>query len=386
MSTYCVQADHFVLADRLEGAGCLVIEDGLFGEFVDAPPEGMEVVDRSGSWVVPGFVDTHIHGFVGQDAMSCGAEGIEKASLALARAGTTSWTPTPLTGPIDQIGDACEAIYEAASARKPDSVAARVQGIFLEGPFFSERYKGAQNPAYLCDPDVEVFRGWQARAHGLICRSALAPEREGSLRYIGELINMGVATALGHSAATFDEAVCAVGAGANSFVHVYNAMSPLHHREPGMVGCAFATPAFCELIGDGRHVVYGAAAALVNAKGWDHVALITDCLPCGGLENGNYELGGLPIVLEDGLARLAADGTIAGSAITLDVAVRNIYDWGIANAEQSVRMATEVPARMSLIDDVCGSIAPGRLADFNVLGRGLVLQETYIGGRLVPRA
>lgn len=386
MSRFYIKAEHFVLADELTGPGYLAVEDGLFGAFDPFEPEdGGEVVDRTGRWVAPGFVDTHIHGFVGHDVMDCDASGIVAASEALARAGTTSWTPTTLTAPPEQTGEACASVYEAASARPADSVAARVQGIFLEGPFFSERYKGAQNPAYLRDPDAALFRAWQERAHGTICRSSLAPERAGSLTYINELINMGVAVALGHSAASFDEAICAVGAGATSFVHTFNAMSPLHHREPGMVGAAMATPAFCELIGDGRHVTYGAVAALVKAKGWDSVALITDCLSCGGLPNGSYHIGELPITLEDGLARLVADGTIAGSAITLATAVRNIYDWGIASAEQALRMASEVPARMSFIDDVCGVIAPGRVADFNVLGRGLVLEETYVGGRLVAR-
>lgn len=386
MGTFYVKADHFVLADELAGPGYLAICDGLFGEYsAFAPDDGAPVVDRSGCWVAPGFVDTHIHGFAGGDVMSCDPHEVTVSSEALARAGTTSWTPTTLTAPIEQIGDACASVYEAACAREADSVSARIAGIFLEGPFFCELFKGAQNPAYLCDPDAELFRAWQERAHGLICRSSLAPEREGSLRYINELVNMGVGVALGHSAATFDEAVCAVGAGASSIVHTFNAMSGLHHREPGMVGCAMATPAYSELIGDGKHVSYGAVAALINAKGWDHVALITDCLPCGGLPDGDYHLGELPIVKEDGCARLRSNAALAGSVISLADAVRNVYDWGLASAEHALRMASEVPARMSFIDDVCGSIAPGRLADFNVLGRGMVLQETYVGGRVVPR-
>ncbi len=386
MATFYIKADHFVLFDQTVDAGYLAIKDGKFGAWsTEAPRNGAKVVDRTGMWVAPGFVDTHIHGFAGHDALTSSPEGIAAASAALATVGTTSWTPTTLTASFEQIGQACGRIYEASILCAQNPRSARIQGIFLEGPFFSERYAGAQNPAWLCDPNVDALRSWQEQAHGLICRSALAPEREGSLRYINELINMGVGVALGHSAASFDQALCAVGAGAHSFVHTYNAMTPLHHREPGMVGCAMATPAFSELIGDGIHVAYGAVAALVHAKGWDRVALITDCLSCGGLPDGNYDLGGLAIRKQDGCARLVSNNALAGSVATLADVVRNLYDWGSVNAEQAIRMASEVPAKMSLIDDVCGCIAPGRLADFNVLGRGLTLEETYVGGQLVKR-
>lgn len=386
MTSFYVKADHFVLKDETVGAGYLAIKDGCFGTWsAEAPAAGAQVIDRTGRWVAPGFVDTHIHGFFGHDALTSSAEDIAVASTALAAAGTTSWTPTTLTASTEQIAEACARIYEASVLCAKDPTAARIQGIFLEGPFFSERYAGAQNPAYLCDPSVESFRLWQEQANGIICRSALAPEREGSLAYINALINMGVGTALGHSAASFDQALCAVGAGAGSFVHTYNAMSPLHHREPGMVGCAMATPAYSELIGDGIHVSYGAVAALIHAKGWDRVALITDCLSCGGLPDGPYELGGLPIIKGGGCAHLVEGGALAGSASTLADVVRNVYDWGVVSAAEAIRMASEVPARMSLIDDVCGCIAPDRRADFNVLGCGLVLEETYVGGQLVTK-
>ena len=140
---------------------------------------------------------------------------------------------------------------------------------------------------------------------------------------------------------------------------------------------------YSELICDGKHVSPGAAMALVRAKGWQHVALITDCLACGGMPDGEYVLGELPIVLADGVARLRDEGNIAGSVLTLARAVKNVVDWNIVTAEQAVRMATEVPAKMSLIDDMCGFILPGRDADFNVLEADLTLRETYMAGALV---
>ena len=384
MGTFYVKADKFVVPGRVFGPGFLAINDGIFGQVTTSVPEGAEVIDRTGCWVTPGFVDTHIHGFVGHDVMDCDAAGVNEASLALAKHGTTSWTPTTLTAPIEQIEAACASVYEADEARGGGFLGARIEGIFLEGPFFTEKYKGAQNMAYMLDPDVEVFCRWQEAAHGLICRGSLAPEREGSCAYISELVEMGVATALGHSNATYEQGLAALAAGANSFVHTYNAMSPLHHRNPGLVGAAMTTPdAYSELICDGQHVSAGAITALVRAKGWQHVALITDCLLCGGLPDGEYKLGELPIVLTGGAAHLRDEGNLAGSVLTLDVAVKNVVDWDVVTAEQAIRMASEVPARMSLIDDACGFILPGRAADFNVLEADLTLRETYIGGQLV---
>ncbi|MBR1828531.1 MAG: N-acetylglucosamine-6-phosphate deacetylase [Atopobiaceae bacterium] len=384
MSAYYVKADKFVLPASVVGPGYLAIADGAFGQVVPTVPEGATVVDRTGCWVAPGYVDTHIHGFFGTDVMYCDPEGLNAASLELARHGTTSWTPTTLTASLDQTEEACAAVLAADESRGDDFVGARIQGIFLEGPFFTEKYKGAQNKAYMLDPSVKAFNRWQEAAAGLICRSALAPERDRSLEYIAALAEMGVATALGHSDATFEQGLAAVAAGANSFVHTYNAMSPLHHRNPGLVGCAMVTPTTTsELICDGKHVSPGAAQALIRAKGWEHVALITDCLACGGMPDGEYVLGELPIVLYDGAAHLRDEGNLAGSVLTLDRAVRNVVDWNIVTAEQAIRMATEVPARMSLIEDVCGSILPGRVADFNVLEADLTLRETYMGGLLV---
>ena len=385
MSSYYVKADKFVLPGFVQGPGYLEISDGAFGFFsAEAPAEGAEILDCSGCWITPGFVDTHIHGFFGHDVMDCDPAGVNASSLELARHGTTSWTPTTLTASLEQTRAACASVYEAVSERDESFMGARVQAIFLEGPFFAEKYKGAQNPIYMVDPSVDAFCIWQEAAHGLISRSALAPERAGSLEYIAELASMGVACALGHSDATYDEGRAAIAAGANSFVHTYNAMSPLHHRNGGLVGCAMTAPtAISEIICDGKHVSPGAIEALVRAKGWDYVALITDCLACGGLADGDYFLGELPIELHDGAAYLQGTNTLAGSTATLAAEVKNVVDWGIVTAEQAIRRASEVPARMSLTDDVCGQIRPGRDADFNVLAADLTLKQTYLGGRLV---
>ncbi len=369
MATYAVHAAHFVLPGRLTGEGYLTITEGRFGAFSTERPD-CEIVDHAGAYVGAGLVDTHIHGFHNHATTDIDPAGINEA---------------------ENIGNQCEAIADALDERDEGFPGARIPGIYLEGPFFTEKHKGAQNPKYLVPPSYDVFAEWQRRARGLIRKSALAPEYPEAPEYISRLAAEGVVTALGHTDATYDESVAAVDAGATVFVHTYNGMRGLHQREPGVLGCAMTTDeTYAELICDGHHVQPGACAALVRAKGWEHVVLITDCLACGGMPEGNYMSGGLPVVMKDDLCYLRNEdgttGSIAGSVLTLAKGVKNMVDWGIVAPEQAIRMGSEVAARSAGVDDVCGSMLPGRHADFNVYAADMTLAATYVGGKLVARA
>jgi len=391
MSSYAIRADKFFLPAGAAKGGYLTVSDGKFGSWSAEAPEGVEVRDYTGSWIAPGMVDTHIHGFYGHATTDNDADGVNASSLALAKHGTTSWLPTTFTQSADDLAESCAAIAKADDARDADFLGARIQGIFLEGPFFTTKHVGAQNPKFLIDPSVEVFDRWQKASENRIVKSALAAEKPGALDYIAQLDAKGIVTAIGHSDATFDEALAAVNAGATCFVHTYNGMRGLHHREPGIVGCAMSTPdTYAEIICDGRHVKPAAIRALVQAKGWQHVVLITDCLGCGGLPEGNYMSGGLPVVLENNLCYLrnedGSKGSIAGSVLTLARGVKNMVDWEIVTADQAIRMATEVPARSAHVDGRCGFIRPGRDADFVVFDPKLNLRETYVGGVSVGSA
>lgn len=391
MSSYAIKADKFFLSAGAAKGGYLTVSDGKFGVWSAEAPEGVEVRDYTGSWIAPGMVDTHIHGFYGHATTDNDADGVNASSLALAKHGTTSWLPTTFTQSADDLAESCAAIAKADDARDADFLGARIQGIFLEGPFFTTKHVGAQNPKFLIDPSVEVFDRWQKASENRIVKSALAAEKPGALDYIAQLDAKGIVTAIGHSDATYDEALAAVNAGATCFVHTYNGMRGLHHREPGIVGCAMSTPdTYAEIICDGRHVKPAAIRALVQAKGWQHVVLITDCLGCGGLPEGNYMSGGLPVVLENNLCYLrnedGSKGSIAGSVLTLARGVKNMVDWEIVTADQAIRMATEVPARSAHVDGRCGFIRPGRDADFVVFDPELNLRETYVGGVSVGSA
>lgn len=385
MATYAISAARFVLPGATMQGGYLTITDGVFGSWSAEAPEGVEVRAYPGCTVAPGLVDTHIHGFHNHATTDCDPDSIDDSSIALAQSGTTAWVPTTFTESVEDIGRACAAIREADERRDESFPGARIAGIFLEGPFFTTAHVGAQNPKFLIDPDVEVFDRWQEQAGGRIVKSALAAEKDGACAYIAQLDARGVVTAIGHSDATHDETLAAVNAGASCFVHTYNGQRGLHHRDPGVTGTAMTTPStYAEVICDGKHVVPSAIKALVDAKGWQHCVLITDCLICGGMPEGEYVSGGLPVVMKDGLCYLKNEdgttGSIAGSVLTLARGVKNMVDWQIVTAEQAIRMATEIPARSARIDDRFGFIKPGRAADLTIFNADMTLADTIIGG------
>jgi N-acetylglucosamine-6-phosphate deacetylase len=387
---YALHADRFYLPGAPLDGGYLVIEDdGTFGWWQEDAPT-CEVRDYSGKSVAPGLVDTHIHGSLDHDVMDCDWAGVDAINHGLVKNGVTSWTPTTLTASTDQLTAACASIgdnYTYAPGAAGAEGGARVQGIFLEGPFFTEKHKGAQNPAYMGDPKIEILDGWQQAAHGLVTKIAIAAERDGAPEFCAEASAEGVAVAIGHSDAGYLDTIKCVNAGASVFVHTYNGMSPLHHREPGVVGTAMTSRnTYAEMICDGHHLNPIAVRALVGAKGWDHCVLITDCMRAGGMPDGDYTLGEFPVIVGDGMARLKDGGSLAGSILTLDKAVKNVVEWGVVTFEQALRMATEQPARANNIEDICGSILPGRDADLSVWNPDMTIAETIIGGKVVYQA
>ena len=376
MKTF-IFADKFFLKSAVKGPGYLEISDGKFGDFYsELPDQEANVIDQSGKWIAPGLVDTHIHGFVNHDVMDNDAEGIKAMSEGLLSCGVTSFLPTTLTSSKERLRDVAETVGNVHK----DVTGAKIQGIYFEGPFFTEEHKGAQNPSYFGDPDLDTFHEWQEASGGIIKKIALAPERQGVKEFVQQVTNEGVVVSLGHSNATLDEAQVAVEAGASVFVHAYNGMRGLNHREPGMVGALLTLhDVFSELICDGHHVHPQAAEVLMEKAGHDHVALITDCMMAGGMPDGNYMLGEFPVVVKEGTARLES-GNLAGSILKLKEAIKNVVDWGLATPEQAVMMATYVPAVSCKIDDVCGSIAKDRDADFIVLNPDMTLEATYLDG------
>lgn len=369
-------AKYIVLEDRILEDYYMQIEDGKIKSFSKEEPENYEDL---GEIIAPGLVDTHIHGYGGKDIMDCKKGYLNEISKGILECGVTSFLPTTLTDSTEKLNEACKVIGEEYESVE----GAKVRGIFLEGPFFTEKYKGAQNPSYMSDPEIEKLKKWKDLSKGLVNKIAIAPEREGAIDFIKKANAMGVRVALGHSDASYEEAVRAVEAGANIFVHVYNGMSGLHHRKPGMVGAAMNTDSYGELICDGHHVNPAAANVLMNAKGRDKVALITDCMSAGGMPEGDYKLGEFPVIVKDGTARLKDSGNLAGSILRLKEAVKNVVEWEIADVFEAIQMASLVPAKSVGIDNVCGKLHEGYDADFIVLDENLDLKATFLNGERV---
>lgn len=377
MKTY-IYADQFFYPSGTKGPGYLEIVDGRFGKFVTTLPkdEPCQIEDYTGYYIAPGLVDTHIHGYKNHDVMDNDLEGLKVMSEALLECGVTSFLPTTLTSSVEHLTEVARTVAMA----KEQVTGAKIAGIYFEGPFFDEVHKGAQNPAYFHDPSLETFNVWQEAANGLIKKIALAPERNGVETFVQTLTDQGVVVALGHSNATFEQAKQAVDAGASVFVHAFNGMRGLNHREPGMVGALMQLDhVFSELICDGHHVHPEACGLLIDKVGPEHVALITDCMMAGGMPEGHYELGEFPVVVKEGTVRLES-GNLAGSLLKLKEALQHVVQWGIATPEEAVMMATYVPAVSCKLDETCGMIKTGRAADFIVLDPKMTLQATYLDG------
>ncbi|PFW58566.1 N-acetylglucosamine-6-phosphate deacetylase [Bacillus cereus] len=370
-------ADRFFLEDKVVGPGFLEIKDGEFGIFSEKQSdEAAEIIDYAGHWIAPGLVDTHIHGFQNHDVMDNDFQGLNEISEGLLSCGVTSFLPTTLTSSTE----ALDQVTEMIGTNYTKVRGAKIKGIFLEGPFFTEKHKGAQNTKYFCDPSVEKLKDWQRLSNDSIKKIAIAPERKGTAEFIEYAVGEDIAVALAHSDATYEEAKQAVERGASIFVHTFNGMSPLHHREPGMAGAAMnLKDVFAEIICDGHHVHPAAANILMNARGRDQTVLVTDCMMAGGMPEGTYQLGEYAVEVIDGAARIEG-GSLAGSVLQLKDAVKNVVDWGIATPEEAIYMASTAPAKSIGVDGECGKIAKGYAADFIVLNPELELMATYLDG------
>lgn len=373
--TKYILADQFFYTTEVKGRGYLALnDDGTFGEFQVEKPEE-EVIDYTGFSIAPGLVDTHVHGFAGSDVMDNDSRSLQNMSETLLSCGVTSFLPTTLTASTEQLNAVCQTIAET------HVIGAKIQGIFLEGPFFNPIFKGAQNPNYMCDPSIEQLTTWQTLSNGLVKKVALAPEKEGSIDFIQRARQQDVHVAIAHTNATYEEACQAVEAGATIFVHTFNGMKGLHHREPGVAGAALMCQGVHdELICDGHHLHPAMAKLVMDCNGRDHAVLITDCMAAGGQQDGDYHLGELEVTVKDGTARLKQGGSLAGSILQLYQAVQNVIDWGIATPQEAYRMASYNAAKSVGIEQCCGTLDQGMPADFIVVDSQYHLHATYLDG------
>jgi N-acetylglucosamine-6-phosphate deacetylase len=377
---YLLHADRFFLPQLTAGPGYLEIANGRFGRYYPegSQPQERRVVEAQGQWLAPGLVDTHIHGFLGADVIHADWEEMERISRGLLKAGVTSWLPTTITAAPDRLLKICQVIGQ----HQGQESGAKIQGLHFEGPFFTPEHAGAENPKYMTPPNWQEFQAWQQAAGGKIKKISLAPELPGSCDFIRRAINSDVVVALGHSSASYQEAQAAVLAGASLFTHVFNGMPAISHHQPTITNAALTlAESSCEMIADGHHLDQSTVKLVLAAKGYEHVALITDCMEAGGMPDGDYHLGELAVVVKAGQARLKANGNLAGSILELKTAVKNLVDWNLATPAQAIKMASLIPAKTAKIDQQCGAILPGRSADFILLTPDLELRATYLNGQ-----
>ena len=356
--------------------GGFSVEDG---KFCDVLLEKEGAVDLEGAWVIPGLIDVHNHGNSNADFSDGSYEGDVQMARYLASVGVTSFAPATMTLPYEVIARALAAGLKLH--KNPLEGCARLLGVQMEGPFFSEKKKGAQNGEYLRKPDFEAFKKLYDDSEGLISIVDLAPELEGSVEFVEkakELCTVSIA----HTDSDYGHAKAAIDAGVTHLTHLYNAMPPIHHRKPGVIGAASENKAVsAELICDGIHVHPSSVRMAFKLFGADRMVLISDALRCCGMPDGEYELGGQQVFLAENVARLA-DGTIAGSATNLYDCMRNAVRFGIPK-EDAIRAATWNPARQIHALDRVGSIANGKLADFVICGADLERKSVWLGGRKV---
>ncbi|GAA3382169.1 N-acetylglucosamine-6-phosphate deacetylase [Cryptosporangium minutisporangium] len=340
------------------------------------PPEGSGPgVDLGGGWLLPGFIDLHVHGGGGYD-FTTSADDLAAGVAYHATRGTTRTLVSLVTAPVSALTEQLKWVADAVDR------GTGVVGAHLEGPFLAGARCGAQNPAHLIDPDPEALRTLLDAGRGTVRVVTVAPERPGGLDLIDQLVAAGVVAAVGHTDADYATTLAAFERGASLVTHAFNGMRGTHHREPGPVPAALDAGVPCELINDGVHVHPAAARLLLRspAGGGDRLVLVTDAIDATGVGDGTYVLGGQDVVVSDGQARLASNGSLAGSTLTMDVAVRRaVTVVGMDIVDASVA-ASGTPARLLGLADRCGAIAPGLDADLVLLDEELRLARVMRGG------
>ena len=357
--------------------GAFQVENGLFGKVLpERVPE--DAVDLQGATVIPGLVEIHSHGNSGADFSDGDYEGLKKMAAFYAKHGVTSFAPASMTLPYEVLEKAF-ATAVRFTQEQPQGLSV-LRGIQMEGPYFSYKKRGAQNPDYLKAPDFEGFKALWEGCQGLVKIVDLAPELEGAedfARKASEFCTVSVA----HTDSDYDHAKAVFDAGATHLTHLYNAMPAISHRNPGVIPAAVENKNVrAELICDGYHVHPASVRLAFSMFGGDRMCLISDSGRCAGMPEGTqFQLGGQDCWLRDGVAKLA-DGTIACSATNMWTCLQNVISWGIRE-EDAVRAATYNPACAIGADKVVGTIEEGKVADFLVCAPDYASMEVYLGGR-----
>lgn len=371
----CIQGAEIVLPDRTVRGKALLFDRSVIG-IVDETdiPSGAEVISAHGCYVFPGLVDVHIHGYLNQDASDGSPEGIRMMAEGVMKNGVTTFLPTTMTVSMEEIETALNVVRSLQEESRTWK-GAYLAGVNTEGPFINVNKKGAQAAEHIRTPDAD----WVIANQDIIKLCTIAPETEGGLAAIRKIReNSTVRVSVGHTDATFEETMQAFDCGATEVTHLFNAQTGLHHRKPGVVGAALTADVYTELIGDTFHVHAGLYPLIAKCKG-EKLILITDCTRAGGMPDGEYTLGGQKIYVK-GIQCLLEDGTIAGSVLKLNDAIRNVVAHTDLPLHTVVAAASLNPARAIGLDATKGSIEVGKDADLVIVDRDFCVKKTIIQG------
>ena len=349
-----------------------------------------EIVDAKEMYLSPGFIDIHLHGAGGYDTMEGNTEALEGIAKAIVKHGTTAFLPTTMTVSIPEINQtlhAIKAFMKDRAQEKKTQLAGRncridgaqVLGAHLEGPFVNPKAIGAQNPKYLLLPSIRAYDEIVKGCEDIVVSMTLAPELNGAKELIQYATSKGIVCCAGHTQATYAEMIKATEWGISHVTHLYNAMTPFNHREPGVVGAAFDSHLTAETISDGIHISYPALRIAYKQKSTDEMLLITDAMMACCMPDGKYALGGQAVYLKDGAARLE-NGALAGSVLTLEQAISNVYHHCNLPLYEVVKMATYNPAKFCKVEDRKGLIKEGYDADLVLFDENLQVKRVWVKG------
>jgi len=362
--------------------GLIVVENGKI-TYVGEEEKSLEkkdytVLDFTDHYIVPGFIDIHVHGCEGANAFDGSPQSLKAMAYNLAKHGVTAFLPTAGTLPKDMLIKIASTVSEVMAS---DYVGAEISGLNIEGPFLNPEKKGAMIVGFMRKPNIEEAREILEASKGSLKIMTIAPELEGALEIIRWLALHNVVPSIGHSNASYEEAVNAINNGARLVTHLFNAMRSFHHRDPGVIGAALAREdVLVEIIADGIHVDPSAVKFVINAKGADRVIIVSDATPLAGLPDGEYTFPGFPkITVKNGKATLP-DGTIAGSTLTLDEALKNLIKWGIPLTHALKMLSTNAAKLLGLKK---GVIKAGYDADLVILDKNLNVVSTIVNGEVV---
>ncbi|NFH90364.1 N-acetylglucosamine-6-phosphate deacetylase [Clostridium botulinum] len=368
-----------IYLDKIE-KGSIIIQDGKIKKINPSNftnNEINQIIDAKGLYLSPGFIDAHIHGAGGCDTMDGTIDSINTIAKTIAKHGTTSFIPTTMTVSISDINKSMRVIK---LLKEKGSEGAHVLGAHLEGPFINPNAIGAQNPDYILPPSISTYKSMVKDCEDSVISLTLAPELDGSKNLIKYLSDKGIICSLGHTKATYEETIDAIKCGATHSTHLYNAMPSFTHRNPGIVGAIFDSDIKTEIISDGIHISYPALRIAYKQKGTDNVLLITDAMMACCMPDGKYELGGQDVIVKNGAARVKS-GSLAGSILTLDKAIKNIYKNSDLPLNEIVKMASYNPAKHCKIADHKGLIKEGYDADLILFDDNINIKKVFISGK-----